>query len=93
MAAGMAEVQPGGPLGWYAIALVGQPQRDHIPVYGIKPPSRQKIEIPPGEFNTGGISDDGKSLKRWAEDTPRYIDLEIKRADMKKQIKEIKSWG
>jgi hypothetical protein len=93
LAAGMAEGMPGGPLGWYATALVGQPQREHIPVYATKPPSRKRIVIPSEELPRGIISDEGRSFKYWGQNEPKYVDLQIKRSYMKKRIKEIRTWG
>ena len=81
-----AESQPGGPIGYYAIALT---DRGRIPVYGLKPFMRKKTMVPSDEIRRGFISDDGKTLTRLFEEKPIYTALAITRSDMEKQIKVI----
>lgn len=89
LAARISQETPGGPTSYYAIALVGQGE---IPVFGVKPPSRIRIEIPSRDIIGRGSPSDDNSWSYWGDRSPKYIELKIKETDMKKRIKEVRSW-
>ena len=87
-----AEEMGTNPLEWYACALIGQ---NDIPLFGIKPFQKIVRQVPPNEMPGYHIyiRDGASFLKAYSRDEPSYTGLCINKSDLKKQIKEIKSWG
>lgn len=89
-----AEASPSnGPQGivrWYAYALIGK--KNYTPIFGKRPPSRKRQLIPREEFPRCGLSHDVRSLVRFNEEDPRFIELEIRKSDFERRLEEIKRW-
>lgn len=78
-------------LSWYAWALVGKNRE--TPIFGKKPPSTIRRQIPADEFKRCSISDDARTLTRYFEKEPRFVELEVKETDFIERLKEIKTWN
>ena len=78
-------------LGWCAHAILGR--KKDTPIYGKRPPSRVRRQIPMDEIKQCDFSDDANSLIRRYEAEPCFIDLEIKETDFLGRLDTIKSWA
>ncbi len=77
-------------LRWYANALIGK--KHDTPIFGKRPPSRIRRLIPRDEFPRCGFRDDARTLIRYSEKEPRFIELEIRKLDFVRRLNEIKTW-
>jgi len=60
-----------------------------VPIYGKHPPSRIYERIDPQEFKKGIFRDNGATFFYHNTNDARYIDISIKRTDLKKEIKRM----
>jgi len=75
------EDTPEGRLDWVATRLSLD-----IPIYGRVPPSQRLELIPKQEIRSGSISEGATSLQHWGDAVPSYVDLAIKRRDLRPLI-------
>jgi hypothetical protein len=83
---GNGETRVEAVLSWFAYCIAPK-----IPVYGKHPPSRLRELIDPKEFSRGGFVDGGNALRYHNESELRYIELEVRRADLERAIEQLKN--
>lgn len=75
---------------YYANAIL---QDRDVPIFGKRPPSMKRREIPLDEIEKCFFDAEAKTLTRHLENKPRYTDLAIRWSDYRRKLPELKTWG
>jgi hypothetical protein len=81
---GKNETRSDAILSWFAYLIAPK-----IPVWGKHPPSRLREEIDKAELKRSAIVKGGNGLRYYDEKEPRYIGLEVRKADLERVIEQL----
>ncbi|MCH7539475.1 MAG: hypothetical protein IH999_03600 [Proteobacteria bacterium] len=79
------------PLTWFANALTGKNNQE-IALYGMRPHSTKLEIVPPDLLKSCGFSNDVDALIEHTSRRIQYQNLHMKKADLGRRIRDIRSW-